>query len=114
MMTDRSNDAPPTVRNPTTPTEQEDLADYVVRIVYREPGYALRSGTHRSYSGRFIVRATSLPAALSAAKSTFEHIAAQSGVRWVREIDSITGRRLEPGEPREGAITVSHPAGHAR
>lgn len=110
------DDAPPTVRFHATagPVLQDELSDYVVRIVYREPGYARTSGTHKSYSGRFIVRARSLSAALAEAKARFDQVAAQSGVGWVREIESIHGRRLEPGESREGSFGGLEPAGAAR
>ncbi len=105
MSIETIDDAPPTVRyHPaTTPAPRVDLADYVVRILYREPGYAEKSGTHKQYSGRFIVRAGSLPSALAEAKARFHQIAAQSGVGWVRVIESIGGHLLEPGEPREGS-----------
>jgi len=113
MSIDSTDDAPATVRYlATTPGVQlGDLADYVVRIVYREPDYARRTGTHRSYSGRFVVRARSLNAAVAEAKARFEQVAAQSAVGWEREIESIGGRPVEPGEPLEGAFGAVGPAG---
>jgi hypothetical protein len=112
MSVEAVDEAPPTVRfhEAAAPGSQGELSDYVVRIVYREPEYAQRSGTNRSYSGRFIVRARSLQAALAEAKARFDEVAAQSGVGWVREIETISGRRLEPGEPREGSFDAERPA----
>lgn len=103
MSIERVDDAPPTVRfHPGT--AQDELGDYMVQILYREPGYARKSGTHRSYSGSFLVRARTLAAAIAEAKTRFEQLATQSSVSWIREIERIHGRKLEPGEPREGAI----------
>jgi hypothetical protein len=108
------DEAPPTVRFHAAPSlaPSGEPADYLVRIIYREPGYAQKSGTNRSYSGRFIVRARSLQAALAEAKARFDVLAAQSGVGWIRVIESIGGRRLEPGESREGSFGELEPAGH--
>ena len=116
MSAEAIDEAPPTVRfHPSAapavaPAPQGELSDYVVQIVYREPGYAERSGIHRSYSGRFVVRARSLQTALAEAKSRFEQVAQQSGVGWIRDIDSINGRRLEPGERCEGSFDAGRAA----
>jgi len=103
-----TDEEPPTARIseiPEAPSEQVD--DYSVEIIYREPSYALYSGTDRAYSAGFLVRARSLNAAIAEARSRFEQIAALSGVSWSRVIESMSGRRLEPDEPREAGLLAS-------
>jgi hypothetical protein len=95
MSTTLHDDAPST-RRVSTPTGDE--ARYVVKITYREPGYAERSGTRKSYTGSFVVHAVSERDAVAQAKIEFESIAALSGVSWVRLVDRIECRRVRDGE----------------
>ena len=65
---------------------------YCVDITYREPVYALYSGTERLYSGTFLVVAADERDATAQAMARFEAAAAASGVGWSRVIVGVVCR----------------------
>ena len=60
-----------------------------VRIRYREPGYELRTGVARLYSGTFIVGADSAATAELFARAQFRATEELSDSEWVREVASV-------------------------
>ncbi len=65
---------------------------FMVDITYREPSYALYSGTERAYGGTFRVLAADERDAEAQARARFDAVAASSGVGWSREIVDILCR----------------------
>lgn len=91
MIPDADDTAPITRRTP--PGGQAPPLSWTVRIVYREPTYALRSGVDKAYSCSFVVEAKDEPDAIAQAKEKFEAMAARSGVGWSREIKRVECER---------------------
>jgi hypothetical protein len=94
MITHTDDEAPTTRRVPRpSPVSTRERHTYLVEITYREPGYALHSGTDRPYSGRFVVQAAHEDEAVARAKAQFEALARASSVGWVRVIERVTCRQ---------------------
>lgn len=68
-----------------------------VQIRYREPGYELRTGVPRLYSGTFIVGGDSADIADQYARHRFRAAEALSDSEWAREIVSV---EISPIESR--------------
>jgi hypothetical protein len=68
-----------------------------VRIRYREPGYELRTGVARLYSGTFIVGADSAATAERFARAQFRETEELSDSEWVREVASVEISPIESG-----------------
>ncbi len=89
MLGDIDDQEPVTLRElPVT----AQLFAYVVVIHYREPSYALYSGTERTYTGSFPVRAADERDAIAQASSRFHSAALASGVGWSRVITGVVCR----------------------
>jgi hypothetical protein len=88
-MARKADDEAPTTRRTPTPGGRAPRAWCVVRIAYREPTYAQRSGTDKTYSCCFVVEARDERDAIAQAKAQFEAMAAKSGVGWIREIEHV-------------------------
>lgn len=73
-----------------------------VRIRYREPGYELRRGVARLYSGTFVVEAASADDAERAGMGQFRAMETESGVGWYREVVRVEVTRLEGCKPSKG------------
>jgi len=88
-----SDDTAPITRKTSGAAGQAPRFSWTVRIAYREPTYALRSGADNAYSCRFVVEATDERDAIARAKEEFEKVAARSGVGWAREIERFECER---------------------
>jgi hypothetical protein len=77
---------------PATRSAERGSFAYCVEIAYREPTYALYSGTEKTYGSTFQVWAADDRAAIAEAKARFEDAAASSGVGWGRVIVGIVCR----------------------
>lgn len=64
-----------------------------VRIRYREPGYELRTGVVRLYSGSCLVAGATAELARRAALEWFRAREAESGAGWYREVVDVTIER---------------------
>lgn len=71
-----------------------------VQIRYREPGYELRTGVPRLYSGTFIVGGDSAASAELFARARFSEAEGLSDSEWVREVVSV---EIDPIESRAEA-----------
>jgi len=89
-MSGEADDQGPVTRR-ELPVTSPQLA-FVVDITYREPSYALYSGTEKAYAGTFQVWAADERAAIAEARSGFEAASRTSGVGWARVITGIVCR----------------------
>ena len=86
-----ADDQEPVTRRELGGTPLKGFA-YCVGIAYREPTYALYSGTEKIYGSSFQVWAADERDAIAEARARFDDAAASSGVGWGRVIVGIVCR----------------------